>query len=70
MTETRTTVNETTLNLIERLAVIETKLDSFLAAQGDHEARLRRLERWRLLSMGAAAVLGGAAGNLAPLLGG
>ena len=63
-------MNETTLNLIERLAVIETKLDAFLAVQGDQEARLRRLERWRLLSMGAAAVLGGAAGNLAPILGG
>ena len=60
--------------LIERLVKIETKLDMFLASQeahhADHESRLRRLERWKLLSMGAAAAVGGAAGKLVPLIGG
>ena len=67
-------MDDTTRTLIERLAVIETKLDMFLSSQeahhADHEARIRRLERWKLLSMGAAAAVGGAAGKIVPMIGG
>lgn len=45
----------------ERLARIETKLDTALALQRDHEARVRILEAWKHYVLGVAAAVGGAA---------
>lgn len=49
---------------VERLARIETKLDMLLTRLTDHETRLRALEAWRWLQVGAAAAAGGAASKL------
>lgn len=53
--------------VVERLARIETKVDSLLTRDDDHEVRIRRLERWGLLLAGA---LGLAGGQVSRLIGG
>ncbi|MBI4941851.1 MAG: hypothetical protein HY830_13995 [Actinobacteria bacterium] len=50
------------------LIEIKTKLEIALTQQGDHETRIRALERTKWLAIGAAAAAGGAAGRLAGLL--
>lgn len=50
--------------VIDRLARIETKLDSALSQLTDHESRLRLTDRWRYaLSTGTALSLLGAMGS-------
>jgi len=46
--------------ILQRLAALETKLE----AVPDHEARLRRLERWQWASYGFAAAAGAGAAKL------
>jgi hypothetical protein len=50
------------------LARMEGKLDTLVTGHADHETRLRRVERFLWLAVGASAVAGGAAGKLAGLL--
>lgn len=52
----------------ERLARIETKVDSMTSKIGDHEFRIRSLERARWISIGLAATAGGTFGELARVL--
>jgi len=54
----------------ERLARIETKLDALIDQRTDHEHRLRKLERWALLTAGTAGVVGGTVSQLVPAIGG
>lgn len=49
----------------ERLTRIETKIDQLLDMSGDHENRIRKLEEFKYIVLGAALVGGGAAGSLA-----
>lgn len=42
------------------LARIETKLDRFTFDMGDHEKRLRGLERWQAQAIGVVAVVSAA----------
>jgi hypothetical protein len=68
-------------SVLERLVRIETKLDIARQAEdsrvklederhGDHESRIRSLEKYRWLMAGAAAAGGGVVGQLiAPLIG-
>lgn len=51
-----------------QLAVINTKLDLLITTRDDHEIRLRKIEQFKWVLVGAAAVAGGVAGNLAPIL--
>lgn len=51
-----------------QLAVINTKLDSIIATRDDHEVRLRKIEQFKWLMVGAAGGAGFLGGNLAPLL--
>lgn len=51
--------------VVERLVRIETKLDAQLTRSGDHEGRLRRLERALWLAAGAATAGGGVLGTIA-----
>lgn len=44
------------------------KLDLLLAGKDDHETRLRSLEQFKWLVVGAAAIAGGSAGSLAQYL--
>lgn len=48
----------------ERLIRIESKLDTFLTTNVDHESRIRKLERALYLATGFAATLGGGVGTL------
>jgi hypothetical protein len=48
----------------ERLVRIEVKLDQALVQHGDHETRLRRLERALWMVTGIAASAGGGIGAL------
>ena len=48
-----------------QLAVINTKLDLLIAGKDDHELRLRRLEQFKYVMVGAAAATGGVAGSVA-----
>lgn len=50
------------------LARIETKLDQVLTVAGDHEQRIRRLERAIWIAAGAASSVGGIAGTVASQL--
>lgn len=50
------------------LIEIKTKLEMALTQQGDHETRLRALERTKWLAIGAAAAAGGFAGKVASLI--
>ena len=43
--------------IVERLARIETKLDSALSIQADHETRMRAVERKQWLHSGGVAAL-------------
>lgn len=52
------------LGIEAQLAVINTKLDLVLATRDDHETRIRGLEQFKWVFMGAAAILGGSAGAL------
>jgi len=47
-----------------QLATISVKLDLLLAGKDDHEVRLRALEQFKWILMGAATAAGGAAGAL------
>lgn len=47
-----------------QLAVINTKLDLLIAGKDDHELRLRRLEQFKYVMVGAAAATGGVAGSV------
>lgn len=49
-----------------QLAVINTKLDLVLATRDDHEVRLRNLEKFRWLIVGAAFAGGGLWQAIAP----
>ena len=51
-----------------QLAVINTKLDLLITTRDDHEIRLRKIEQFKWILVGASALAGGVAGNLAPLL--
>ncbi len=51
-----------------QLAVINTKLDAIIATRDDHEVRLRKIEQFKWLMVGAAGGAGFLGGNLAPLL--
>lgn len=51
-----------------QLAVINTKLDLLITTRDDHETRLRSLEQFKWLLMGAAAAIGGSAGAIADRL--
>lgn len=46
------------------LGRIETKLDRALLDLGDHERRLRALERWRFVVVGAGSTIGATIGAL------
>lgn len=50
--------------ILERLAVIETKIDMSRSNADDHEQRIRALERFKYLMIGAAAAIGGGSGAL------
>jgi hypothetical protein len=52
-----------------QLAIINTKLDVLIEQRLDHEGRLRRLEQFKWVKIGAAAAVGGVAGRLASLIG-
>ncbi|WP_067201137.1 hypothetical protein [Microbacterium sp. XT11] len=54
--------------LVSFLTRVEVKLDNALTRGDDHEGRIRALERKVWLVSGAAAVLGGVLGNVAPLI--
>lgn len=45
-----------------QLAAINVKLDLLIAGKDDHEVRLRTLEQFKWILMGAAAAVGGVAG--------
>ena len=45
-----------------QLAAISVKLDLLLVGKDDHEVRLRALEQFKWVLMGAAAAAGGVAG--------
>lgn len=47
-----------------QLATISVKLDLLLAGKDDHEVRLRSLEQFKWILMGAAAAVGGTAGAI------
>lgn len=47
-----------------QLAAINVKLDLLIAGKDDHETRLRSLEQFKWVVLGAAAVCGGSAGAL------
>lgn len=47
----------------ERLVRIETLLEQWVNDSSDHEARIRRLERWVWIATGAAAAVGSAVGS-------
>ena len=51
-----------------QLAIINTKLDVLIEQRLDHEGRLRRLEQFKWVMVGAAAAVGGIAGRLANLI--
>lgn len=51
-----------------QLAVINTKLDLLITTRDDHEIRLRKIEQFKWIMVGAAAGAGFLGGNLAPLL--
>jgi hypothetical protein len=53
------------LDLGGRLAVMDTKLDILIEQRSDHEARIRALEKFKLLLVGAALAGGGVAGSIA-----
>ncbi|MBX6382153.1 MAG: hypothetical protein IRZ07_04135 [Microbispora sp.] len=50
--------------VLERLTRIEVKLDAAISRADDHESRLRRLERAVWVATGAAAIAGGAIGEV------
>jgi len=50
--------------VLERLTRIEVKLDTAINRTDDHESRLRRLERAVWVATGAAAIAGGAIGEV------
>ncbi|QWY81843.1 membrane protein [Microbacterium phage Honk] len=54
--------------LVSFLTRVEVKLDAVLTRGDDHETRIRSLERKVWLAAGAAAVMGGVVGNVAPSL--
>lgn len=56
------------MSMAERLAVMDTKLDILIEQRSDHEIRIRRLERWMWLVLGAGLAGGGAAGTVAAQL--
>jgi hypothetical protein len=49
---------ESTPSVETQLAVINTKLDTLLATQTDHEPRIRKLEQFKWVLMGIAAASG------------
>lgn len=52
----------------EQLAVINTKLDVLIEQRNDHEVRLRSLERFRWVLVGAALAGGGVSTAIAQAL--
>ncbi len=57
-------------DLLVSFARVEGKLDALTAARDDHETRLRTLEAWRWVQLGASAVSGGAVAGIVKLLSG
>lgn len=47
-----------------QLAAINVKLDLLIAGKDDHETRLRSLEQFKWLFIGASAAAGGSAGAI------
>lgn len=54
--------------LVSFLTRVEVKLDAALTRGDDHESRIRSLERKVFVAAGAATILGGAVGSIAPTL--
>lgn len=54
--------------LVSFLTRVEVKLDAALTRGDDHESRIRSLERKVFVAAGAATILGGTLGSLAPTL--
>lgn len=54
--------------LVSFLTRVEVKLDAALTRGDDHEGRIRGLERKVYIFAGAATILGGALGNVAPAI--
>lgn len=61
-------MTDSTPSVEVQLAVMNAKLDLLLAGKDDHETRLRSLEQFKWLVVGAAAIAGGSAGSLAQYL--
>jgi uncharacterized protein involved in exopolysaccharide biosynthesis len=55
-------------DLAVTVARIESKLDRVLEDAADHEDRVRALERWRWIVVGAALGTGAAAGGISSAL--
>ena len=53
---------------IDRLARIEEGVKQLLDGKGDHETRIRRLEKFGLLLAGGLMVLGGSLGRVAGVI--
>jgi hypothetical protein len=58
----------TPVSVEAQLAVINTKLDLLITTRDDHEIRLRKIEQFKWILVGASAGAGFLGGNLAPLL--
>lgn len=56
------------VEVIDRLARMDVKLDQLLSSVGDHEVRLRALEKAKWMIVGAASAGGGAMGAIASQL--
>lgn len=59
---------ETSPSVEAQLAAINVKLDLLIAGKDDHEIRLRSLEQFKWVLVGAAALVGGSAGAIVPYL--
>lgn len=57
-------MTESTPSVEVQLAVMNAKLDLLLAGKDDHETRLRSLEQFKWVVVGAAAIFGGSAGAI------
>lgn len=65
------TTPDSYVQLVERLARIEEKLDASLRGHTDHEGRLRAIERWKyaLPATAVTAVISGALAIFATIYG-
>lgn len=63
-----TTPDAQPVSVEAQLAVINTKLDLLITTRDDHEIRLRKIEQFKWIMVGASGAAGFLGGNLAPLL--